>query len=148
MTDHRNPRLLSEIKVVEEENLQRKIYLLKVSTSNSKPAVDTLGAFPFAYMFLTCSGGWKRRYLKFGTTEGYDIPGLEKYIHIHRRDALASSEKVNWCLSNAAHASVTGIGLAFIVKERNLDVLINIINLVLPVKDSHLMYRLMSLTYS
>lgn len=99
--------------------------------SNSRPMVDSLGTFPLEYIFLTCSGGWKRRLLKFGVEDGYTTPGLATYIGTHKISALtASTEKANGYWDNAAHASVTGVGLLFLVKTSNLDIPINIINLV------------------
>jgi hypothetical protein len=83
--------------------------------------------------FLTCSG-WKRRLLKFGVEDGYSTPGLATYIATHKISALSvSTEKANGYWDNAAHASVTGVGLLFLVKTSNLDIPINIINLVLPI---------------
>ena len=80
---------------------------------------------------LISSGGWKRRELKFGKEDGYSQNALLPYIGVHKVTTLASTEKANACWDTAAHATVTGVGLLFVVKSRALDVPLNIINLVL-----------------
>jgi hypothetical protein len=80
---------------------------------------------------LISSGGWKRRELKFGQEDGYSQNALLPYIGIHKVTTLVSTEKANACWDTAAHATVTGVGLLFVVKSRALDVPLNIINLVL-----------------
>jgi len=94
--------------------------------------LDTLGILPLEHIFLTCSHRWKRRgLLKFGVEDGYSTAGLATYIAIHKTNALSvPTENVNWYLNNAAHASVTGVGLLLLFETRNLDIPINIINLV------------------
>jgi hypothetical protein len=43
---------------------------------------------------------------------------------------MTPTDKVNAAWESAAHATVTGVGLLYVVKSKNLDVPINIINLV------------------
>jgi hypothetical protein len=80
---------------------------------------------------LIFSGGWKRRELKFGKEDGYSQNALLPYIGVHKITTLTSTEKANACWDTAAHASVTGVGLLFVVKLSALNVPLNIINLVL-----------------
>ena len=70
--------------------------------------------------------------LQFGKEDGYSQGALAPYIAAHKITAIASStEKANAAWDNAAHATVTGVGLLFIVKTRAIDIPLNIINLVL-----------------
>ena len=69
--------------------------------------------------------------LKFGVEDGYSTGALAPYVGTHKINAMSvSTEKANGYWDNAAHASVTGVGLLFLVKTSNLDIPINIINLV------------------
>jgi hypothetical protein len=69
--------------------------------------------------------------LSFGKEEGYSQGALVPYIAAHKVTALTSStEKANAAWDNAAHATVTGTGLLFLVKHKALDIPLNIINLV------------------
>jgi hypothetical protein len=91
--------------------------------------VDSLGiTFPLSQFLLTRSGGWERRLLKFGVEDGYSIAALTTYL---AQKSGTSLEKTRRSFDNAAHASVTGVGLLLLVKTSNLDIPINIINLVL-----------------
>ena len=79
---------------------------------------------------LISSGGRKRRELKFGVEDGYSQNALLPYIGIHKISTITSTEKANACWDTAAHATVTGVGLLFVVKSKALDIPLNIINLV------------------
>ena len=79
---------------------------------------------------LISSGGWKRRELNFGKEDGYSQSALLPYIATHKVTTLVSAEKANACWDTAAHATVTGVGLLFVVKSKALDIPLNIINLV------------------
>ena len=106
--------------------------------SISSLMVDSLGTSPLEQISLTCSG-WKRRLLKFGVEDGYSTAGLATYIATHKINTLSvSTEKANGYWDNAAHASVTGVGLLFLVKTSNLDIPINIINLVFCRFETHI----------
>jgi hypothetical protein len=53
------------------------------------------------------------------------------YLAVHKISALVTAtDKANAAWDSAAHATVTGVGLLYVVKSKNLDVPINIINLV------------------
>lgn len=81
--------------------------------------------------WLTRSGGWKTRTLQFGKEDGYSKETLYPYIGIHKAQSLyGSSDKAAIAWGNAAHATVTGVGLLFVVKSKALDIPLNIINLV------------------
>ena len=112
--------------------MTRKICLLKGIMSISGHMVESLCTFPLSKLLLTCSGEWERRLLKFGIKDGYSAAALATYIATHKLNALSSvsTEKVNGYWDNAAHASVTGVGLLLIFRTSNLDIPLNIINLV------------------
>jgi hypothetical protein len=70
--------------------------------------------------------------LHFGKEDGYSQGALAPYVGAHKLAAVMSSaEKANAAWDNAAHATVTGVGLLFIVKSKAMDIPLNIINLVL-----------------
>ena len=72
------------------------------------------------------------RTLKFGKEDGYTQGALAPYVGTHKLVAVMSSaEKANAAYDNAAHATITGVGLLFIVKSKAVDIPLNIINLVL-----------------
>jgi hypothetical protein len=87
------------------------------------------------------SGGWKARGLLFGKEDGYKKETLYPYIGFHKASALVSgADKTQAAWSNAAHATITGVGLLIVVKNKAVDVPLNIINLVY--------FQLISLTCS
>jgi len=74
--------------------------------------------------------------LKFGVEDGYSTGGLLPYIATHKINAMTvSTEKANGYWDNAAHATVTGVGLIFVTKTSALDIPINIINLVFRFRE-------------
>lgn len=80
---------------------------------------------------LTYSGGWKQRQLLFGKDEPYGSNALLPYVTTHKAASYVSAaDKTNAAWENAAHASVTGVGLLFLVKAKAIDIPLNIINLV------------------
>ena len=86
----------------------------------------------FHYLVLINSGGWKARVLQLGKEDGYSQGALAPFVGAHKlASVMSSSEKANAAWDNAAHATVTGVGLLFIVKSKAVDIPLNIINLVL-----------------
>ena len=63
--------------------------------------------------------------------DGYSQNALLPYIATHKITTITSTEKANACWDTAAHATVTGVGLLFVVKSKALDIPLNIVNLVL-----------------
>ena len=81
--------------------------------------------------FLTFSGGWKDRILTFGKEDGYSIAALTPFVAAHKLTALAASaDRASAAWENAAHASVTGTGLLFVLKAKAIEVPLSIIRLV------------------
>jgi hypothetical protein len=77
------------------------------------------------------SGGWKSRSLLFGKEDPYGHNALLPFVTTHKLAAYAlDSDKINAAWENAAHASVTGVGLLFLTKTKALDIPLSIINLV------------------
>jgi len=77
------------------------------------------------------SGGWKDRRLEFGKEDGLSTAALVPYIGTHKLASVVSPvDKIKAAWDNAAHATVTGVGLLYITKFKNLEVPINVINLV------------------
>jgi len=120
---------------------------LKETLSPSSLTAGFLGAlsdslFPCANSY---SGGWKDRRLEFGKEDGLSTAALVPYIGTHKLASVVSPvDKIKAAWDNAAHATVTGVGLLYITKFKNLEVPINVINLVCssPVKlRSHILGR-------
>jgi hypothetical protein len=77
------------------------------------------------------SGGFKERSLLFGKEEPYGHNSLLPFVTTHKLAAYAlASDRINAAWENAAHASVTGVGLLFLTKNKSLDIPLSIINLV------------------
>jgi hypothetical protein len=92
--------------------------------------VDSSGISLLIFV-LIISGGWKDRVLSFGKEDPYSLTALSPYVGVHKVTSLgAASDKANAAWENAAHATVTGVGLLFVVKSKALDIPLHIINLV------------------
>jgi hypothetical protein len=77
------------------------------------------------------SGGFKERSLLFGKEDPYGHNSLLPFVTTHKMAAYAlASDRINAAWENAAHASVTGVGLLFLTKSKALDIPLSIINLV------------------
>ena len=75
--------------------------------------------------------------LNFGKEDGYSQAALTPYFAAHKIASVAvSTEKTNAAWDCAAHATVTGVGLLFIVKAKAIDIPLNIINLVQNLTES------------
>ena len=89
-----------------------------------------------------CSGGWKQRQLLFGKEDPYSSNALLPYVTAHKAASYVSAaDKTNAAWENAAHASVTGVGLLFLVKNKALDIPLNIINLVYSMDLKYAYFR-------
>lgn len=83
-------------------------------------------------MLTNDSGSWKDRSLVFGKEDGYSQNALLPFVATHKvASYVVANDKTNAAWENAAHASVTGVGLLFLTKTKTLDIPLNIINLVL-----------------
>lgn len=79
------------------------------------------------------SGGWKNRSLTFGKEDPYSQNALYPYVGVHKAASyIEANDRTNAAWENAAHASVTGVGLLFLTKSKALDIPVGIINLVPP----------------
>jgi hypothetical protein len=83
---------------------------------------------------LIFRSGWERHQLYFGKEDGYSENDLLHYIAvnkiIHRLAKNPFDETAKEAMENAAHATVTGMGLLFLARPKSPYIPVNIINLV------------------
>jgi hypothetical protein len=88
----------------------------------------------FLVLILICRSGWERRQLFFGKEDGYSQNDLLDYIAankiIYKLSKNPSDETAKEAMENAAHATVTGVGLLFLAKPKSRCTPVDIINLV------------------